>query len=87
MPTLGLNTFILQYPESTTYMIPSNVNEVSAIFVATTHFRSPSFVRWKIFACKSEGNWEYMGRMTSSGASSTSAKRSFTYSQVTSISS
>lgn len=49
-------TFILQYPESMTYKIPSTVNEVSAIFVDTITFRPPSGAGSKILACKSEGN-------------------------------
>lgn len=36
---LGLNTFCFENPGSTTYTIPSIVNDVSAIFVATTHLR------------------------------------------------
>lgn len=35
-------TLSLQYPESTTNMIPSTVSEVSAMFVATMHFLTPS---------------------------------------------
>lgn len=35
-------TLSLQYPESTTNMIPSTVREVSAMFVATMHFLTPS---------------------------------------------
>ena len=50
--SVGVFTFILQYPASTTYMIPSSVSDVSAMFVATTHFRRPSGARWKIFAWK-----------------------------------
>jgi len=38
IPILGLNTFNLQYPASTTYFTPSKVKEVSAILVATMHF-------------------------------------------------
>ena len=51
-------TFILQYPESTTYMMPSRVSDVSAMLVATTHLRRPPGAFWKILACRSEGNWE-----------------------------
>jgi len=39
IPILGLYTLSLQYPESITYLTPSKVNEVSAIFVATMHFQ------------------------------------------------
>lgn len=35
-------TLSLQYPESTTNMIPSTVRDVSAMFVATIHFLTPS---------------------------------------------
>ena len=52
------STFILQYPESTTYMMPSRVSDVSAMLVATTHLRRPPGAFWKILACRSEGNWE-----------------------------
>lgn len=38
----ALSTFSLQYPESTTNMMPSTVSEVSAMFVATIHFLTPS---------------------------------------------
>uniref|UniRef100_A0A915KKV5 Uncharacterized protein n=1 Tax=Romanomermis culicivorax TaxID=13658 RepID=A0A915KKV5_ROMCU len=41
IPIRGLKTFNLQYPGSTTKRMPSIVNEVSAIFVATTHFLIP----------------------------------------------
>ena len=36
--SLGLNTFYLEKPGSITYVIPSIVNDVSAILVATTIF-------------------------------------------------
>lgn len=36
------STLSLQYPESTTNMIPSTVREVSAMLVATIHFLTPS---------------------------------------------
>lgn len=76
MPILGLYTFNLQYPESMTKMIPSTVSDVSAMFVATTHFLIPSGDLWKILACRSDGSCEYIGRMDSSGAFSISVKRS-----------
>lgn len=53
-------------------MIPSTVNEVSAMFVATTHFRKPSGDFWKIFACKSDGSCEYIGNTVNCGALSIS---------------
>ena len=52
------------------------VSEVSAIFVATTHFLTPSGAFWNILACRSDGSWEYMGRMASGGESSNSDNRS-----------
>lgn len=56
------------------YNLP--VRDVSAIFVATIHLRIPSGAFWKIFACRSLGSCEYIGRIARGGASSSSSKRS-----------
>lgn len=48
------------------------VSDVSAMFVATMHFLTPSGAFWKIFACRSEGSWEYIGKIASWGAFSNS---------------
>lgn len=37
----------MQYPASTTNMMPSTVRDVSAIFVATMHFLTPSGAWYK----------------------------------------
>ena len=58
MPILGLKTLSLQYPVSTTYITPSSVRLVSAMFVETTHFRAPPSASWKIFAWRSAGSCE-----------------------------
>lgn len=63
------------------------VSEVSAMLVATTHFRKPSGDRWNILAWRSDGSWEYMGSTESCGALSISASRSASTSHVTSMSS
>ena len=52
------STFILQYPLSMTYRMPSTVNDVSAMLVDTMHFRAPSGAGSNILACRSEGSWE-----------------------------
>jgi len=41
IPVRGLYEVYLANPQSITYMIPSIVSEVSAIFVANTTFRLP----------------------------------------------
>ena len=48
-------------------MIPSTVREVSAILVDTMHLRVPSGALSKIFACRSDGSVEYMGRIIRGG--------------------
>jgi len=64
---LGLNTFCLVNPGSTTYTIPSIVIEDSAIFVATTIFLPliplglVSGGGSNIFSCKYGGKVEYIG--------------------------
>ena len=45
-------TFILQYPVSMTYRMPSTVSEVSAMLVETMHLRVPSGAGSKILACR-----------------------------------
>ena len=58
MPDLGLNEVCLQKPLSMTYMMPSIVSEVSAMFVAKITLRAPSGVGVKILAYMSEGKVE-----------------------------
>ena len=41
MPILGLYTLSLQNPASMTYLTPSTVSDVSAMFVDTTHLHQP----------------------------------------------
>jgi len=50
-----LNEFYLANPQSITYIIPSIVRLVSAIFVAKTTFLAPCGVLIKILAYYSEG--------------------------------
>ena len=52
------------------------VSDVSAMLVATRHFLTSPGAFWKILACRSLGNCEYMGRMASAGGSSSSPNRS-----------
>ena len=58
IPVFGLYELILQYPGSTTYLIPSMVNDVSAILVARTTFRVPLGAGSNTFACSSVGRFE-----------------------------
>ena len=55
IPERALYVFCLLNPQSTTYVIPSIVKLVSAIFVARTTFLDPFGVASKIFACWSDG--------------------------------
>ena len=50
IPDLGLNEVYFSKPQSITYIIPSIVNEVSAIFVARMTFLAPGGVGINIFA-------------------------------------
>jgi len=54
------------------YLMPSTVSEVSAMLVLTMHFRVPPSASSKIFACKSAGNCEYMGKSNKGGTPSPS---------------
>lgn len=74
----GLNTFSLQKPESTTYLMPSTVSEVSAMFVHTTHLRYPFGVSLKTSACLEADCSEYIGS-TSSGSAFFSSLLSFSF--------
>ena len=46
------------------------------MLVATRHFLTSPGAFWKILACRSLGNCEYMGRIASAGGSSSSPNRS-----------
>ena len=69
-------TLSLLYPQSMTYLIPSTVNDVSAMLVDTIHLRVPAWALSKIFAWRSAGSWEYMGRSSRGGTLSSWAIRS-----------
>ena len=65
MPIEGLKTFSLQKPESTTYLMPSTVSDVSAMFVQTTHLRIPFGVFANTSDCFDALCSEYMGSISS----------------------
>ena len=58
IPVLGLYEFYFANPQSITYIIPSIVKLVSAMFVARTTFLAPLGVGIKILACWSDGKDE-----------------------------
>ena len=53
MPVLGLNELIFWKPGSMTYLTPSIVRLVSAMFVASTTLRTPGGVGSNTLACSS----------------------------------
>jgi len=52
----GLYSFCFAKPGSTTYLMPSMVNDVSAMLVASTTLRAPGGVFSKILACSTNSN-------------------------------
>ena len=60
--------FVFCRPESTTYLIPGIVSEVSAMIVVRTNFRVPFGVSRNIFSCSFGPSAEYSGRTSISRA-------------------